>query len=219
MGGPCDKPNTDSEPGKAKWLAKGNPEKKCPILVIWTAMRARLPLWACLYVYPYVLFFLLRKTLLVPLLSVSLWKLISCKVVWGRALLLTTGEVARIRYSHWHGLTSTSDQGTKILLQVTAGRGHLKWVGDNRVIDLQSWGTGPFSTQGRHHETESCPLVLQIHPWFDFPFGKIRPKYNRKAPFPLTSYSICASLRAESLSFGHNCFNIQHQSNTDNLFH
>ena len=122
-------------------IGQRKPRKKCPILVIWTAMRARLPLWACLYVYPYVLFFLLRKTLLVPLLSVSLWKLISCKVVWGRALLLTTGEVARIRYSHRHGLTSTSDQGTKILLQVTAGRGHLKWVGDNRDCSsvLRNW--------------------------------------------------------------------------------
>ena len=132
-------------------------QKKCPVLVIWATMRARLPLWARLYVYPYVLFFLLRKTLLVSLLSVSLWKLIFCKVVWGRALLLTTGEVATIRYSHWHGLTSTSDQGTKILLQVTAGRDHLKSVGDSCVTDLQSWGTGPFSTQGRHHETKSCP--------------------------------------------------------------
>ena len=204
---------------QSKMIGRRKPRKKCPVLVIWTSMRARLPLWACLYVYPYVLFFLLRKTLLVPLLSVSLWKLIFCKVVWARALLLTTGEVARIRYSHWHGLTSTSDQVTKILLQVTAGRGHLKSVGDSRVTDLQSWGTGPSSTQGRHHETESCPQVLQIHPRFDFPFGKIRPKYNRKAAFPLTSYSICMSLRAESLSFGHNCSNTQYQSNTDNLFH
>ena len=124
------------------------PRKKCPIWVIWTIMRAWLPLWACLYVYPHVLFFLLRKTLLVSLLSVSLWKLIFYKVVWGRALLLTTGEVVTIRYSHWHSLTSTSDQGTKILLQVTAGWGHLKSIGDSHVTDLQSWGTGPFQPKG-----------------------------------------------------------------------
>ena len=52
--------------------------------------------------YSYVLFLLLINTLLVSLLSVSLWKLIFCKVVRARALswpLVPGGLVVRIQHS------------------------------------------------------------------------------------------------------------------------
>ena len=62
--------------------------------------HSSLSLWARPFVYPHVLFFLLIDTLPVSLLSVSLWKFISCKATQARALSLATGLVARIQHSH-----------------------------------------------------------------------------------------------------------------------
>ena len=74
--------------------------------MIQTTTRVLLCLWAHLCIYP--LFFLLINTLLVSLLSVSLWKFILCKAYGTRALSLATGLEARIQRSHWCSLTSVS---------------------------------------------------------------------------------------------------------------
>lgn len=54
MGGPWDTPNTDLEPGKARRLAKANPEDMS-LKVIQTTMRTRLSFWDHL-IRPHVLF-------------------------------------------------------------------------------------------------------------------------------------------------------------------
>ena len=72
-------------------------------------------------------FFLLINTLLVSLLSVSLWKFISTKLTGQGAChwpLVPGGLVTKIRCSHCQGLTSVSGWGTEILLQAAAGLGH-----------------------------------------------------------------------------------------------
>ena len=89
MGGPWDKPNTDSEPGKARWLAKGNAEEMPHVSDSnyheGTILSLSQPVW----VYSHVLFFLLINTLLVSLLSpsgnlfIQSWR--------ARALSLATG--------------------------------------------------------------------------------------------------------------------------------
>lgn len=58
--------------------------------------------------HSYVRFFLLLNTLLVSLLSISLWKIIFCKAVWDRALSLATGLAVRIQHSHRRSLNSIS---------------------------------------------------------------------------------------------------------------
>ena len=54
-GVPPDKPYTDSEPGKARWLAKGNPEEMPRISK--SNYHESMTLWAHPCVYPHVLFF------------------------------------------------------------------------------------------------------------------------------------------------------------------
>ena len=58
-----------------------------------TVKGTSLSLWACLWVYPNILFFLLMDTLLVSL-PISIWKFISTEL-WARALSLVTDLVAR----------------------------------------------------------------------------------------------------------------------------
>ena len=85
MGGPKDKPGMDSEPGKARWLAKGNPEE-VPRKSDSALVRAWLSLWTYPCVYPRALFFLLINTILVSLSSVSMWKFISTQLM-GQGLI------------------------------------------------------------------------------------------------------------------------------------
>ena len=93
--------------------------KKCPIKVIQTTTRARLSLWA----HPVCRFtgalFPLINTLLVSLLSISLWKFISTQLATS-----CHGLATRIQCSHSHSLTLNSGWGTEILFQAAAGRGH-----------------------------------------------------------------------------------------------
>ena len=109
MEGSWDIPNTDSEPGKSKCVAKGN-QKKCPIKVIQTNTRVRLSLSppVCLPTHT-ILFFLLTNTCLLTLhlcgTSLQSWR------VW--ALSLATGLVVRVQCSHWHNPDSISGQEPK----------------------------------------------------------------------------------------------------------
>ena len=81
MGDSWGKPNTDSEPVKSKWLAKGNPEEmphksnsNCH-----EGATQRLSLQVLSGVYPHVLYFSpLINTLLVSLLSIFVG-IILCK--------------------------------------------------------------------------------------------------------------------------------------------
>ena len=97
--------NMDSEPGKARWLAKGNPEEMPHKSDSNHCKGTSLSLWACLWVYPNILFFLIMNTLLVSL-PISIWKFISTEL-WARALSLVTDLVARFSaltaatQSHW----------------------------------------------------------------------------------------------------------------------
>ena len=103
MGGSCDIPNTDSELGKFKWLAKGNPEK-CLIKVIQAATRVQLgdslflraPV--CLSTWT-VLFYFSINTLPVSLLSIFVG-ILFCKAEGPGPLSLTTDLVTRIWCFH-----------------------------------------------------------------------------------------------------------------------
>ena len=88
--------------------------KKCPIKVIQTATRVWLSLWACLCIYPHLLysFLLLINTLLVSLLSVFVG-IIFLQSHRARALSLPTGLVARIQCFHHLDLTSISGREPK----------------------------------------------------------------------------------------------------------
>ena len=68
MGGPWNKPNTDSEPGKARWLAKGNPEEMPHVRDSNYHEGATLSLSPPVCAYSHVLFFPLINTFLVSLL-------------------------------------------------------------------------------------------------------------------------------------------------------
>ena len=105
MGESWDIPNVDWEPGKSKWLAKGNPEEM-PHKSNWNCHEGTtqgLPLWVCPCVYPRVLycFFLLINTLLVSLLSIFV-EILFCKTEGTGPLSLTSGLVARIWCFHCH---------------------------------------------------------------------------------------------------------------------
>ena len=68
--------------------------------------------------YSYVLFLLLINTLLVSLLSVSLWKFISTNPTGQGLVIGPCGLVASIQLSHCRGLTSTSGLGTEIYFKL-----------------------------------------------------------------------------------------------------
>ena len=110
MGGSWDIPNTDSEPGKSKCVAKGN-QKKCPIKVIQTTTRVRLSLSesTCVSTHTYHTLFPPSKHLSPTLhlcgTSLQSWR------VW--ALSLATGLVVRAECSHWHNPASISGQEPK----------------------------------------------------------------------------------------------------------
>ena len=72
MGGSWDIPNTDSEPGKSKWLAKGNLEEMPHIsdLNYHAGTTLSLSSPVCLATHTLLFFFLLINTSLVSLLSV-----------------------------------------------------------------------------------------------------------------------------------------------------
>ena len=82
------------------------------------------PMW----VYSHVLFVLLINTLLVSLLSVSLWKFISTNPTGQGLVTGPCGLVASIQLSHCRGPTSISGQGNEILLKAAAGQGHPRSV-------------------------------------------------------------------------------------------
>ena len=115
MEGPWDKPNTDSEPGKARWMAKGNPEEtphkrdsnSCEGMTLSPSM--------CLSTCA---LFLLINNFLPSLLSISMRKFTSTHLMGqglatGHWSLVTGGLVVRIQHSHCHGLTSVSDPEPK----------------------------------------------------------------------------------------------------------
>ena len=121
MGAPWDTPNTDLEPGEARWLAKGNPEEMSPKS---DSNHHEGTLWGLCT--PTVLIFLLINTLLVALQSVSRRKFTS---TWwrARALSLTAGPWWSSGYDSALSLPQPDLSlrvGTEILLQTAAGRGH-----------------------------------------------------------------------------------------------
>lgn len=128
MGGPWGKSNTDSEPGKARWLARGNTEEMphmCDSNYHKCATLSLSPL-VCLS----------TRTLFLPNKHFFLFYYFHLfagihfyKANGPGALSLATvpgGLAARIQRSHCHSLTSASGQGPKILLQATACWGHLR---------------------------------------------------------------------------------------------
>ena len=69
----------DSEPGRARLWGKGNPEEIPHVSDSNYHQGTTLFLSPPMYVYPHVHFFLLINTLLISLLSISLWQFISTK--------------------------------------------------------------------------------------------------------------------------------------------
>ena len=92
MGWYWDKPNIDPEPGKATWLAKGNPEEMSHKW-IQTTMKVRLCLQVCPCVYKHVLF-PTNKHLFHYFIFVGIH---FCKADETRDLPLSTGLVASIQ--------------------------------------------------------------------------------------------------------------------------
>ena len=96
MGGSWDRPNINSEPGKSKWLAKGNleemPHKSGSNPHKGVTQSLSLPL--CLSTNNCSLFILI-STLFVSVLSVFVGILFCKADGWVRAVSLTTGLVAR----------------------------------------------------------------------------------------------------------------------------
>ena len=124
MGGPWDKPNTDSESGKARWLAKGNPEEKphkCDSNCH-KGMTLSEPTHVSMHTYS----FPPNKHFLVSLLSISLWKSISIQLT-GRGLATDHGP-------WWSSGSLLSlplpdlDLWPRTLLQADSGQSHQRSV-------------------------------------------------------------------------------------------
>ena len=124
MGGPWDKTNVDSEPGKARWLAKGNLKEMphisdsnyhegatlslSPAVCLTTHTlfppNKHFPCFTTFQLFVEIYFYKADKALSLALVPCDL--------------------VARIQRSHRCCLTSVSGRGTEILLQAAAGWGH-----------------------------------------------------------------------------------------------
>ena len=149
MGGPWDKPSTDSESDKTRWLSKGNPEKM-PHISDFTYQKCT-TLSEPAHVTIYVIIFPPTEPF-VSLLSICLCKSIYTKSEV-QALSLATGPwglVPGIQSFLCLSLTSISVQGTKILLQVAAG-----WVAwDQKAHNFIQWTTlhsAKATTFKNHH--------------------------------------------------------------------
>ena len=147
MGRPWDVPNTDSEPGKSKWLVKGNLEEmhhECNPNSTSMQLSTSLSLWACPCIYPHGLESFPNKYFFHYFPSCGNSFLQSQRA---RALSLTTGQVVRIWCSHCSD--STSIPITETLLQAAEGQGHWKsYLGiwkvkvNPRLCPAVAWG--PF---------------------------------------------------------------------------
>ena len=152
MGGPWDKPNMDSESGKARWSARGNPEEIPHMSDSSYHEGATLSLSPPVCLSTHTLFppnkHFTCFTTFCLFVGIHFYK-----ADRPGALSLATGPrglVARIQLSHWRGLTSISGWGNEILLQAAAGRGH------PRTLPLASSpGTKPtFSS--------NCPVLAHF---------------------------------------------------------
>ena len=118
---------TVNQANKNDWPKEN--QKKHPIKIIQTTMRARLrdspSESAHVSIHTYCTLFLQINTLLASLLS-RLVGILFCKAEGPRPLSLTTGLVARIWCSHLCDLTSIFGRGTEAQIQATAGQGHSK---------------------------------------------------------------------------------------------
>ena len=132
MGRSSDMPNMDSEPGKSKWLPKGNLEEISHKnnSNYHEGLTQRLFLWVhpCVYLHKlYSLFLILLLDKYFVLLLFVFVGILFLQSRRAKALSLTTGLAARIWCSHFWELTSISGWGTEALLQKgTAGQGHLR---------------------------------------------------------------------------------------------
>ena len=135
MEGPWDKPNTDSEPGKARWMAKGNPEEtphkrdsnSCEGMTLSPSMC----LSTCV-----VLFLLLINTLLISLLSVF-GRILYLQSWRARTLSLTRGLVARIQ-SVTAMVQPQPLTGNWRPTSICVGRGHLRSIWFDWMVLLWS---------------------------------------------------------------------------------
>ena len=121
MEGSWDIPNTDSGPGKSKWLAKGN-LKEMPHntksnyhkgVTQWLS-------WARLCVCPHKLysFFPPKKYFTLFHYFLSLWKFFSAKLRGQGPCHWPLVPVARIQWSHCHDLTSISGWELKLFFKL-----------------------------------------------------------------------------------------------------
>ena len=155
MGAPWDIPNTDSEPGEVRWLAKGNPEEMSPKSD--SNHHEGTTLWGLST--PTVLIFLLINTLLVSLQSVSRWKFISTQ--WrARALSLTAGPWWSSGYDSALSLPQPDLSlwvGTETLLQTAAGRGHQRSEPFDVGFPGSAVGTNPPANAGDARDAGLIP--------------------------------------------------------------
>ena len=80
LGGSWDIPNKASEPDKARWLVKGNPEEMPHKTDSNYHEAVTLSLWSCPCIYPHALFFFQINSLLVSLFSIFVG------ILWGHFL-------------------------------------------------------------------------------------------------------------------------------------
>ena len=180
MGRPWDTPNMNS--GKARWLIEENPKEMAHSDSNYHksgTFSLKQPVCA----YSHVPFFLLLNTLLVSLLSISLWKIIFCKAVRARALSLATGLAVRIQHSHCCSLNSISGWEPRPPLPSTCSQPNIcllslllpfplpsgsqtssVWVLQHRTLSAVFTPESPvpetMSTHGRHAKPLCC-----THEW------------------------------------------------------
>ena len=176
MGGSWGISNTDCEPGKSKYLAKGNLEeilhKSNPNCYKGVTQGLSLNLPVCLSTHT-VLFVLLINTSLVSLLFVFVG-ILFLQSRRARALSLTTGLTARIWCSHFWELTSISGWGTEALLQKgTAGQGRLRPGECMELAATCSWDLILETANQRFREREK-ELASKYFALLNFSFEKWR---------------------------------------------
>ena len=115
-GGSWDMPNTDSESGKPKWQAKGNPAEMFHRSD--SDYHKGMTLLVYLCVYPHILYTFSPSKYFICFISFCLCGNSFLKSWRARALSLTTGLVARIQHSHCCDLISVSGQEPKPCFKV-----------------------------------------------------------------------------------------------------
>ena len=157
MGGSWNITNTNSEPGKSRWLAKWNLEEMPHISDL--NYHNGLTLLVCLCLFTHTIF--PPNKYFTCFTSLHICRSSFLQSQRAKALSLTTLLVARVQQARWHDTISISGQRTETLLQVVESWGHSRSSSSPGHWLKQSLYEGHASSQVWRQKSRELVVTLK----------------------------------------------------------